>query len=144
MSGTLMMQVAVKGSGDAASELKRISVIIERLNKLQKELGKLEILFPGKSEAVALTAGAARKSVDASKEAAFRLRSNPDNKKLMAGFSKSTGVAFRDARKAKKAADDLEQLKKNIEIIKIKISNNRQTLDKLVRFHVTADSQYRQ
>jgi|ERR1700734_2353432 hypothetical protein len=95
--------------------------LIAKISKDQLELGKLINTVEQKTKKKEDGAMAAQKSADDNATAANKLSNDPQNKKDARLADNSAGDARSNARKARKAADELDKVNKNIADLQGKI-----------------------
>jgi small-conductance mechanosensitive channel len=88
--------------------------LIAQISKEQLRLGKMQNQVSGKIKDKQDAASQATKSANENQRAASDLASDPQNKQLAHDADKLAGRANRDARKARKAAANLDQLNQSI------------------------------
>ncbi|WP_159476811.1 hypothetical protein [Dyadobacter sp. 3J3] len=128
MSFTISAQVVSRDSIDILNHQKQAIEISKRLNDRKIELAKLENEMPVKTQDVSQTATNAQNAAVDNVTAADKLVKDAEDKKLARNAHHTAGEAQRDSRKARKAADKLENLTKDIQSLKDKISEDEQKL----------------
>jgi hypothetical protein len=128
---SLSAQVVSKDSINMLKERKEALEVGKRLNDRKLELAKLENQLQQKADEAAKSAEAAEKSAEENRRAADRLSNDPQSKKFSKRASKSAGAANRDAKRARRAADSLEKLKRDIDNLRGRISDDEAKLASL-------------
>ena len=121
LSVTAIAQV----SADSISTLKQQKQSLSLSNKINEnkmKLAKLENTLEAKTRDVENTTAAAQKSADENAEAATKLSNDPQNKALARKSENAGDEARKNAKRARIAADDLADLKKEIVSLKNKIA----------------------
>jgi predicted nucleic acid-binding Zn-ribbon protein len=131
----LAVFISLSGAGqvspDSISLLKQQKQSLElssKINEKKLKLAKLENEVDSKNRAIETTAEDARKKAAESADAAARLPSDPQNKKLGKNAKKSARDAERAAKKARDAVDNLASLRKDIESLRNKIADDEKKL----------------
>ena len=117
---------AQKVNTDSLSLVSKISTDQLRLGKLQNQL---EQKTKNKEDASAQ----AQKSANENSAAADKLRDNSDNKKLARKANNKAGNAKSDSRNARRESDRLDELNKDIQEVKNRISDNQVKLNKHIQ-----------
>ena len=128
MSMSLSAQVVSKDSLTSLKNQKESIELSKKINEQKIELAKLENEITGKTLEADQTAEKAKSAAEANVQAADNLTNDAQDKQLSKKAGKSAGTASRDAKKARKAADNLDGLKKNIDSLKSKIAEEEAKL----------------
>ena len=99
-----------------------------RINENKMKLAKLENALQGKQHDVENTAAAAQQSANDNSDAANKLSSDPQDKALARRADKAGNEARKNAKRARIAADDLADLKKEISSLQNKIAEDETKL----------------
>ncbi len=97
--------------------------LISKISEDQLKLGKLQNTVDQKTKNKEDGATAAQESADKNATAANRLSNDPQNKKDASQANSTAGTAKSNARKARKAAAQLDDVHKNIAELQGKIAN---------------------
>jgi hypothetical protein len=124
ISVQLSAQVVSKDSISTLKEQQHALKISKDLNEQKIKLAKLENELTAITQLVEKTAEQAQVSADKNETAADRLTDDAQDKNKASKADNSARHAQRDARKARKAYDDLENLNKDIESLKSKITDD--------------------
>jgi len=109
--------------------------IVAKISKYQLELGKLQNTIAKKTNTKQNDSLIAQQSANANATAANSLSANPQDKKDARQADNAASTAKGDSRRARKAADRLDNLNKNILELQIKIADQQ---SKLIQFtHLT-------
>ncbi|MCF0050680.1 hypothetical protein MUK70_06705 [Dyadobacter chenwenxiniae] len=124
----LAAQVVSKDSLNMLKEQKENIEISKKLNERKLELAKLENELESATREVEKTAEQAQRSADDNQKNAERLGSDPQDKKLARRAGNSASGARKDAKRARKASDHLDDLKKDIESLRRRIADDEAKL----------------
>lgn len=124
LSVQLYAQVVSKDSISTLNEQKHALRIGKDLNDQKIKLTKLENELTIKTRLVDKTAEQAQISADKNGVAADRLTEDAQDKKKASRANNAARHAQRDAKRARKAYDDFENLNKDIEYLKSKIADD--------------------
>lgn len=102
--------------------------LVSKISADQLKLAKLQNQIEEKTRDKQDAAEQAQKSASENAEAANKLSSNPQDQKLARRADQSASDARSDARKARKAADRLDDLNKNIQDLKDRIARENSQL----------------
>lgn len=114
---------AQKANTDSLSLVSKISADQLKLGKLQNQLEQITKNDQDASEQ-------AQKSANENATAANKLSDNPENRKLARKANNKAGDAKSDSRKARKESNRLDNLNKDIQDLKNRISDNQVRLNK--------------
>jgi chromosome segregation ATPase len=123
-------------SSDSINLLKQQKQSLElssKINEKKLKLAKLENDIDSKNRAIETTAEDARKTAAESADAAARLPSDPQNKKLGKKAKKAARDAEKAAKKARNAVDDLASLRKEIESLRNKIADDEANIFPIIQ-----------
>ena len=118
-------------SSDSISSLKQQKQSLElsaRINERKIQLAKLENTLDKKTHEAESATAAARRAADDNAEAASKLAGDSQDKSLARKAEKAGDAAKKSAKHARIAADNLAELKKDIESLKGKISDDEAKL----------------
>ena len=118
-------------SGDSLQSLHQQKESLElstRVNDLKMKLAKLENTLDKKTSEMESTTADARRAADDNATAASRLSNDPQDKKLARQAESAGDNAKKNAKRARTAADNLADLKKDIEALKKKIAEDETKL----------------
>jgi len=118
-------------SGDSVSSLHQQKQSLElstKINDLKMKLAKLENTLNEKTREMETTATDAQRAADDNATAASRLSGDPQNKKLAREAENAADYAKKSAKRGRVAADNLADLKKNIQSLKSKIAEDESRL----------------
>ncbi|SEJ83592.1 hypothetical protein SAMN05216327_12312 [Dyadobacter sp. SG02] len=121
-------QVVSQDSLKVLNDQKKVLALNKRLNDSEIELAKLENQIPGAVDEATSTAERAQRSAEENKVAAGDLSSDPQDKQLARKASKAASAAIRDAKRARKAADNLAKLRRNVDSLREKIKEDEDKL----------------
>jgi len=124
ISMQLSAQVVSKDSISTLKEQKQALKISKDLNEQKIKLAKIENERTAKTQLFDKTAEQAQVSADNNGTAAERLTDDAQDKKKASRANNTARHAQRDAKKARKAYDNLEHLNKEIEALKTKIADD--------------------
>jgi hypothetical protein len=108
---------------DSLSLANKISADKEKVTKLQGSISDKEKLMQA-------TADQAQESADNNRKAANKLSDNPQDKRLAKKADQSASTAREDSKKARNAADDLDNIHKEIRSLSEKIAKEEARLRK--------------
>lgn len=106
--------------------------LVSKIAADKEKLAKLQATVPQAAKDKEETAVQAQESADDNRKAASRLSNDPQNSKLARKADNQAGDARNDSRKARKAADRLETLNKDIRNLTEKIAKEETKLKKYV------------
>lgn len=128
LSATIFAQAVTKDSITSLKQQKSVLELSKQINDRKLKLAKLENTVEEKTMDMERTSNRAQKSADANAEAANNLSKDSQDKNLARKANKAAGNAKSDARHARIAADNLADLKKEIESLKDKIAKDEAKL----------------
>jgi hypothetical protein len=103
--------------------------LVVKISEDQLKLAKLQNTVEQKTKDKKYASEKAQQSANDNAIAAARLNEDPENKKLAGEANDKAGIAKSDARKGRKAADQLDALNKDIQDLKLKIAGEQSKLD---------------
>ena len=118
-------------SSDSMAVLKQQKqslALSNKINENKMKLAKLENSLQEKQRDVENTSAAAQKSANENSDAANKLSSDPQDKALARRADKAGNEARKNAKRARIAADDLADLKKEIASLQNKIAEDESKL----------------
>jgi len=122
---------AAQVSGDSLHALEQQKQSLElskKINDNKLKLAKLENSLSNKTAEMESTATGAQRAADDNTTAAAKLGEDPQNKKLARQAESSADDAKKNAKRARVAAENLVNLKKDIQALKIKIAEGETKL----------------
>lgn len=122
---------AAQVSKDSLSSLKQQKEVLElssKINSQKMQLAKLENSVEKKTQEKENTAAEAQKAATENAEAAAKLSGDPQDKSLARKSENAGDAARKSAKRARSAADSLDDLMKDIESLKNKISKEEAKL----------------
>lgn len=126
LSGVLFFCVGALAQQVNTDSLKLVS----RISQDQLQLGKLQNQVEGKTRDKRDAADQAQKSARDNADAASKLSASPQDKALARKADNSASTARTDAHRARRAAERLDDLNKDIQDTKDKIAKEQQNLSK--------------
>jgi len=137
ISSLFLLSITVAGFGqvsaDSVTSLKQQKQSLElssKINTHKIQLAKLENNIEKKTREMETTAEDARQAADENAAAASKLSSEPLDKALARRAENAGDAARKSAKRARTAADNLADLKKNIESLRNKIADDEAKLVK--------------
>jgi hypothetical protein len=130
----MLVSITILGqavSADSITVLKQQKEALElgkQINERKLKLAKLENTLEQKTRDMQKASENAQKSANANAEAASNLTTDAQDKKLARKASKAASEAKSDSRHARIAADNLDDLKKDIESLRGKIASDEAKL----------------
>jgi chromosome segregation ATPase len=127
----LSLTTTAQVSGDSLHSLKQQKQSLElstKINDLKMKLAKLENTLDKKTREMESTTTAARQAADDNATAAVKLSSDAQDKKLARQAESTADNAKKSAKRARVAADNLADLKREIETLKSKITEDEARL----------------
>jgi len=122
---------AAQVSGDSLHALEQQKQSLElskKINDNKLKLAKLENSLSNKTAEMESTATDAQRAADDNTTAAAKLGEDPQNKKLARQAESSADDAKKNAKRARVAAENLANLKKDIQVLKSKIAEGEAKL----------------
>lgn len=127
LSAMATAQVSVD-SVRALHQQKESLELSTKVNDLKMKLAKLENTLNGKTREMESTATDAQRAADDNATAASRLSNDSQDKKLARQAENAADNAKKSAKRARVAADNLADLKKDIDTLKMKIAEGEAKL----------------
>jgi len=127
----ISFMAAAQVSGDSLRSLEQQKQSLElskKINDNKLKLAKLENTLSNKTAEMESTATGAQRSADDNTTAAAKLGEDPQNKKLARQAESSADDAKKSARRGRVAAENLANLKKDIQALKSKIAEGETKL----------------
>lgn len=112
--------------------------LVSKISADQLKLGKLQNQLEQKTKNQQDASEQAQQSAKENSTAADKLNENPENKKLARKASNKASDAKSDSRNARKEANTLDKLKKDIQDLQKRIANNQAKLN----MHIQNGSAY--
>jgi cell division septum initiation protein DivIVA len=107
--------------------------LVSKIQSDREKLTKLQNSVPDAEKQKKETAEQAQESADDNRKAANKLSNDPQDRKLARRADSEAGDARSDAKRARKAADNLEELNKNIRNLTERIAKNQTRLNKYIQ-----------
>jgi len=114
--------------------------LVTKINKDNEKLAKLQGNVEEKTRQKAETATKAQQSANDNMSAANNLNSNPQDKKLARKADNAAGDARSDAKRARVASDNLDNLNKDIRDVTERIAKNQTKLNKFIQAQKNLDA----
>ncbi len=127
ISATVIAQVS-KDSLNTLKQQKEALQLSSKINSQKTQLAKLENQLEKKTREVETTTADAQKAAADNAEAAAKLNGDSQDKSLARKSENAGDAARKSAKRARAAADSLEDLKKDINSLKSKISDEEAKL----------------
>ena len=127
----ISFMAAAQVSGDSLRSLEQQKQSLElskKINDNKLKLAKLENTLSNKTAEMESTATGAQRAADDNTAAAAKLGEDPQNKKLARQAESSADDAKKNAKRARVAAENLANLKKDIQVLKSKIAEGEAKL----------------
>jgi hypothetical protein len=131
ISFSSISQVVSKDSINALNQKKEIIELEKLVNTQKLKLASLENSQESKRRDMESAQKGAQKSADENAEIAFKLSSDPNDRKLARKAKRAAKSAKKDARQSRKATGDFEALQKDIETLRKKLADNEQKLSSM-------------
>jgi hypothetical protein len=106
--------------------------LVSKISADQLKLGKLQNQLEQKTKNKQDASDQAQRSANDNSNAADKLRDEPGNKKLARKANNRAGDAKSDSRNARRESDRLDNLNKDIRVLKNRIADNQAKLNKYI------------
>jgi len=107
--------------------------LVSKISADQLKLGKLQNQLEQKTKNKQDASDQAQRSANDNSNAADKLRDEPGNKKLARKANNKAGDAKSDSRNARRESDRLDNLNKDIQVLKNRIADNQANLNKYIQ-----------
>jgi len=127
-------------AGSAQMMNKDSLALVTKINKDNEKLAKMQGNLEEKTREKGETATKAQQSASDNMTAANDLNGNPQDKKLARKADRAAGDARSDAKKARIASDNLDNLNKDIRDMTERIAKNQTKLNKFIQVQKNLDA----